>query len=65
VGAYRALAERNKDGVMVSVTGQLGLLFEPFERLIDYQRLRACPRPIGPEEDFHHLARYLEDRVDE
>jgi len=65
VGAYRALAERNADGVMVSVTGQLSLLFEPFERLIDYSRLRAYPRPIDPDEDFHRLARYLETRVPE
>ncbi len=65
VGAYRALAERDASGVMVSVTGQLSLVFEPFERLIDYDRLRAFPRPINPEEDFHQLARYLEVRVDE
>jgi 6-phosphofructokinase 1 len=65
VGAFRALCEKNKDGVMISVTGQLGLVFEPFERLIDYQKLRAYARPIDPEEDFHHLARYLEVRVDE
>ena len=65
VGAYRALAERNLSGVMISVTGQLGLLYEPFERLIDYQRLRAYPRPLDPDEDFHKLARYLEVRVEE
>lgn len=65
VGAYRALAERNHNGVMISVTGQLGLLYEPFERLIDYQRLRAYSRPIDPDEDFHKLARYLEVRVEE
>jgi 6-phosphofructokinase 1 len=59
------LAERGASGVMVSVTGQLSLVFEPFERLIDYDRLRAFPRPINPEEDFHQLARYLEVRVDE
>ncbi len=64
VGAYRALAERNRSGVMISVTGQLGLLYEPFERLVDYQRLRAYSRPIDPDEDFHKLARYLEVRVD-
>ncbi len=65
VGAYRALAERNQSGVMVSVSGQLGLIYEPFERLIDYQRLRAYPRPLGPNEDFHKLARYLEVRVED
>lgn len=64
VGAYRALAEKNKDGVMISIGGQMGLTYEPFERLIDYQKLRAYQRPIDPEEDFHQLARYLEVRVD-
>lgn len=63
-GAYRALAEKNVDGVMVSVSGQLGLVYEPFERLINYQRLRAHARPIDPEEDFHQLARYMEARVE-
>jgi 6-phosphofructokinase 1 len=65
VGAYRAIAERNLTGVMVSVTGQLRPVFEPFERLIDYQRLRAFQRPIDPGEGFHQLARYLEVRVDD
>jgi 6-phosphofructokinase 1 len=65
VGAYRALAERNLSGVMVSITGQLALLFPPFEQLIDCQRLRAYQRPIDPEEDFHQLARYLEVRVED
>ncbi len=49
---------------MVSVSGQLGLLFEPFEELINYEKLRATQRPIRPDEDFHHLARYLEVRID-
>lgn len=65
VGAYRALAEEGKDAVMVSVTGQLGLTYEPFSNLIDLERLRAHARPIDPEEDFHQLARYLEAKVDE
>lgn len=63
VGAYRALAELNHDGVMVSVTGQLSLLYKPFEELIVSEMLRARPRPIGVQEDFHQLARYLEVRV--
>lgn len=63
VGAYRALAEKNLHGVMVSVTGQLRLVFEPFENLIDRETLRAVARPIQPGEDFHQLARYLEARV--
>ncbi|NLX95718.1 MAG: 6-phosphofructokinase [Rhodopirellula sp.] len=65
VGAYRALAEEGKDGVMVSVSGQLALLYPPFEELIDYDILRAHDRPISPGEDFHRLARYLEPRVEE
>ena len=65
VGAYRALAERDDNGVMISVTGHLGLLYEPFDKLIDFAKLRAYPRPIIPGEDFHQLARYMEVRVDE
>ncbi len=64
VGAYRALAEEGKNGVMVSVTGQLQLVYEPFESLINFQKLRATDRPIDPQGDFHLLARYLEPRVD-
>jgi 6-phosphofructokinase len=65
VGAYRALAERDDNGVMISVTGHLGLLYEPFDKLIDLAKLRAYPRPIIPGEDFHQLARYMEVRIDE
>jgi 6-phosphofructokinase len=64
-GAYRALAEKGMDGVMVSVSGQLALVFPPFEQLINYERLRAHPRPMHPEEDFHQLARYMETWVAE
>jgi 6-phosphofructokinase 1 len=65
VGAYRALAEEGIDGVMVSVTGQLELIYKPFEELVDYEILRAHPRPIRTTEAFHQLARYLEVRVDD
>ncbi|MHB8897834.1 MAG: 6-phosphofructokinase [Thermoguttaceae bacterium] len=65
VGAYRALAERGLDGVMVSVSGQLGLIFPAFEELINARKMRAYPRPICPGEDFHQLARYLETWVPE
>ncbi len=64
VGAYRALAEQGLDAVMISVSGQLSLLYEPFEKLINMEKLRAHARPIDPNEDFHQLARYLEVRVD-
>ena len=65
VGAYRALAEKNLDGVMISVGGQLELLFQPFENLMNMDKLRAHARPIDVNEDFHQLARYLEVRVDD
>jgi len=64
-GAYRALAEEGIDRVMVSVTGQLELIYKPFSELIDYDILRAYPRPIKPNEAFHQLARYLEVWVDD
>ena len=64
-GAYRALVEQGKNGVMVSVSGQLALLYHAFESLINYEKLRATDRPIKPGEDFHLLARYLEPRVRE
>ena len=60
VGAYRALCEAGKDAVMISVTGNLELIFAPFEDLIDYSILRAYPRPITVGSDFHQLARYIE-----
>jgi 6-phosphofructokinase 1 len=65
VGAYRALAEKGLDGVMVSVGGPMRLSYEPFEKLIDLAHLRARARPITPGEDFHQLARYLEAWVAE
>ena len=65
VGAYRALAEQGRDGVMISVADQLELAYRDFEELIDYETLRAHPRPILTGEAFHQLARYLEVRVDD
>lgn len=62
-GAYRALAEKGMNGVMVSVSGQLGLVFPTFEELINFDILRAHARPIEPGEDFHQLARYMETWV--
>lgn len=64
VGAYRALIERGLDGVMVSVSGQLQLLFPTFEALMQEGKLRAKERLIRPEDDFHQLPRYLEVRVE-
>ncbi|MCS7238340.1 MAG: 6-phosphofructokinase [Thermoguttaceae bacterium] len=65
VGAYRALVEQGLDGVMVSVTGQLDLVYKPFETLMDMTKLRAKARLLQPGSAFHQLARYLETRVDE
>ena len=65
VGAYRALAEKNLDGVMVSVTGQLELHYEPFERLIDPETLVTVIRYIETNSDFHRLARFLEIHVND
>lgn len=63
VGAYRALAEERRNGVMVSVSGQLQLSFAPFEELVDQQTLVTVVRRIIPGSDFHRLARFLETYI--
>ncbi|HMP77816.1 MAG TPA: 6-phosphofructokinase [Pirellulaceae bacterium] len=65
VGAYRALAEKQLNGVMVSVTGQLDLHYEPFESLVDPKTMVTVVRYIRPGSDFHRLARFLETQVAE
>lgn len=60
VGAYRALVEEDLDGVMVSVSGQLDLGFEPFEKLVHPHSLAARKRYIEQNSDFYRLARFLE-----
>jgi 6-phosphofructokinase len=65
VGAYRALAERGFDGVMVSVSGQLDLVYVPFEELVDPNTLVTVVRYVERGSDFHHLARFLETFVNE
>jgi len=65
VGAYRALAELDKNGVMVSVGQTMDLAYPEFEKLIDMNRLRAHERPIAVGSDIHQLARYLEGWVKE
>ncbi|MDA7950953.1 MAG: 6-phosphofructokinase [Pirellulaceae bacterium] len=60
VGAYRALVEEKKNGVMVSVVGQLDLQYVPFEELVDPETLVTKVRFIEPDSDFHKLARFLE-----
>jgi ATP-dependent phosphofructokinase / diphosphate-dependent phosphofructokinase len=63
IGAYRALVEEGLNGVMVSVTGQLQLHYEPFEKLVDPQTLVTVVRYIEHGSDFHKLARFLETYV--
>ncbi|MDD3470182.1 MAG: 6-phosphofructokinase [Thermoguttaceae bacterium] len=63
-GAYRALCEKGVNGVMVSVDERFEVLYRPFEELINFEKLRATPRPIFPGESMHMLARYLETRTD-
>ncbi|MBX3419373.1 MAG: 6-phosphofructokinase [Pirellulaceae bacterium] len=65
VGAFRALAEKKLNGVMVSVSGQLDLHYEPFENLVDPETLVTRVRYIKPSSDFHRLARFLETQVDD
>ena len=63
VGAYRALVEEGHNGVMVSVSGQLELHYEPFDKLVDPETLVTVVRYIKPRSDFHRLARFLETYV--
>jgi 6-phosphofructokinase 1 len=65
VGAYRALAERGLNGVMVSVSGQLDLNYVPFEELVDPNTLITVVRYVERGSDFHSLARFLETYVNE
>ena len=65
VGAFRALAEKKLNGVMVSVSGQLDLHYEPFEKLVDPETLVTVVRYIDADSDFHRLARFLETHVND
>jgi 6-phosphofructokinase 1 len=65
VAAFRALAEQKLNGVMVSVSGQLDLRYEPFENLVDPETLVTVVRYIDPDSDFHRLARFLETHVND
>jgi 6-phosphofructokinase 1 len=65
VGAYRALVEQGKQGVMVSVSGQLQLHFVPFEKLVDQETLVTTVRFVERDSDFHKLARFLETNINE
>lgn len=63
VGAYRALAEEHRSGVMVSVSGQLELQYKPFRELIDPETLVTKVRRIAHGSDFYKLARFLETEI--
>lgn len=65
VGAFRALVERELDGVMVSVSGQLQLHYVPFEELVDPETLVTVVRYIEEDSDFQKLTRFLETYVNE
>ena len=65
VGAFRALAEKKLNGVMVSVSGQLDLQYVPFEQLVDPETLVTVVRYIDADSDFHRLARFLETHVND
>ena len=65
VGAYRALVERELNGVMVSVSGQLELHYVSFDELIDPRTLVTVVRHIDVNSDFHRLARFLETFVND
>ncbi len=64
IGAYRALVEENLDGFLVSVEGQLDLLYVPFSDLINQTTMKTEVRFIKSGSDYHRLARFLETRTD-
>jgi 6-phosphofructokinase 1 len=64
IGAYRALVEENLDGHMVSMEGQLKLIYVPFKQLVDAATLKTEVRLISVGSDYHRLARFLEARTD-
>jgi len=62
VGAYRAMVEEGLSGVMISVEGQLKLVYRPFATLVDEKTMKTKIRFIEPGSDFHKLGRALEYR---
>ncbi|MFC1757654.1 6-phosphofructokinase [Planctomycetota bacterium] len=65
VGAYRSLVEEGRDGVMVSVSGQLDLHYVKFEELVNQETLVTTVRFIEPGCDFHKLAQFVETYVND
>lgn len=64
IGSYRALVEQGLDGHMVSVSGQLELVYVPFADLVNPVTLRTEVRFVEPSSDFHQLARFLERKTE-
>jgi 6-phosphofructokinase 1 len=62
IGAYRALVEEGRTGIMVSVSGQLNIRYISFEDLVDRKTLLTKIRYIDQNSDFYRLARFLESR---
>jgi 6-phosphofructokinase 1 len=65
IGAYRALVEKGLNGVMVSVAGQLELVYVGFDELVDPETLVTVVRYIESDSDFQNLTRFLETYVNE
>jgi len=63
VGAYRALVEEKRTGVMISVLGQLTLQYIPFQNLVNPETLVTVVRFIEHRSDFQRLARFLETNI--
>jgi hypothetical protein len=62
-GRPRRPVEEGRNGVMVSLSGQLNLHYVDFETLVDPQTLITVVRYIPVGSDFHKLARFLGDAV--
>jgi 6-phosphofructokinase len=63
VGAHRAIVEKGLDGHMVSIRGQLELVYVPFHELVDPKTLVTEVRFIERGSDFQRLARTLETQI--
>jgi 6-phosphofructokinase 1 len=63
LGAYRALCERELDGHMVSISGQLDLRYVPFSDLVNPESLVTEVRFVERGSDFHRLAHQLETQL--
>jgi 6-phosphofructokinase len=63
VGAYRALVEKQLNGVMISIHGQFEIQFVAFADLVDPKTLVTKVRFIDSRSDFYRMARLLETKV--